>query len=82
VAVARGQQQTVGLPAGVRILVSLQDFQDMQNHFCVQIASGLATLQNKQGKDVCRQLLPEALLAPVSPTNARQNVYKPLGVKK
>jgi len=37
-------------PAGVTVTVSLQDLQDMQNHFRAQLDSGLKTLHDEQGQ--------------------------------
>ena len=51
-------------PTGVQVMVSLQDLQDMQNNFRTQIASGLGTLQAKQGTGGLPSAPPEALSIP------------------
>jgi hypothetical protein len=65
-------------PAGVQVLVSLQDLQDMQNNFRTQIASGLGTLQAKQGTDGLPSAPPETLSIPpqtgIEPLSSAQAV--------
>jgi len=57
-------------PAGVKVLVSLQDLQEMQNNFRSQVSAGLGTLQNLQGKDGLPSAPPEALSIPPRPATA------------
>jgi hypothetical protein len=54
-------------PAGVQVMVSVQDLQDMQNNLRAQIASGLDTLQKNQGKGGLPAAPPAALSIPPRP---------------
>jgi len=51
-------------PAGIEVMVSVQDLQDMQNSLREQIASGLETLRENQGTNGLPAAPAEALLIP------------------
>lgn len=55
-------------PAGVQVMISVQDLQDMQNNLRAQIASGLETLQKQQGQSGLPAEPADALSIPPKPS--------------
>ena len=55
-------------PAGVRVGVSLQDLQDMQNNFHSQVELGLGTLRANQGRGGFPAAPPDTVVAPPLPS--------------